>query len=600
MKKRLLSFLILLAMVMSLFSGMAVTASAEDGADTQTIADLTKNENISFTIQKGILQLDVADMGEADLYVMEVKPLSLIEMIGHTAESYMDAMTGDIGKDIIDAVQLDLAADKNVIMNALWDGYTLMLSNAEIMPVVDAEISEDSVVVIYKLNYNNMKMKEYPSVEDNPYAYEDSAEAYVYAVHGIYAGVVKYQPELADISGTVMDANGNPVKGADVALLNYDNTEEIIAQNTTDANGKYFFKSVPDNFYVLRIKCGEMTAESIVTVEGDAVVNVAIMPKGYVSSSVEVGYDTPAVTVDGLEEEAMAVMDEVNANPGESVEVAVTMIVEAKQDDVVDEDEKAAIKDAAASQKDNLTFMNIEIIKTVFINDGGSTNGITETENPLKISIPFDTEGRKNFKVFRYHEESEDGNVQILTTEANANGEYIEVGENGIMVHAKFFSTYAIAYSEDTDSVDMPDDRITRGQLVTLLWRLEGKPMVEIAEGFNDIFENDWYNHAVRWATVNGIAKGYGEGYFGPSDAVTREQLASILFRYAQYKGLDVSVGEETNILSYNDAFDISEYAIPAMQWACGSGIINGNEDGTIDPTGHVKRAHVEQMLMKF
>ena len=81
---------------------------------------------------------------------------------------------------------------------------------------------------------------------------------------------------------------------------------------------------------------------------------------------------------------------------------------------------------------------------------------------------------------------------------------------------------------------------------------------------------------------------------------MTREQLASILFRYAQYKGLDVSVGEETNILSYNDAFDISEYAIPAMQWACGSGIINGNEDGTIDPTGHVKRAHVEQMLMKF
>ena len=85
-----------------------------------------------------------------------------------------------------------------------------------------------------------------------------------------------------------------------------------------------------------------------------------------------------------------------------------------------------------------------------------------------------------------------------------------------------------------------------------------------------------------------------------PDDNITREQLASILFRYAKFKGYDVSVGEDTNILSYEDAFSISEYAIPAMQWACGAGIISGNEDGTLNPGGHAQRAHAAQMLMKF
>ena len=607
MKKKLIGVMLTFTMMFSLFPGLTVMAKDECNesgtSDLGTIADLTEDENISFTIKKGTLYFDATDMDGDNIYVMSVMPLSLIEMMYMTAEEYIAVTQLGMGSPVIDATALDLDADKDVIRDALTDGYTLMLSTEELRPVVDADISEDSVVVVYKLNYNNMNMKTYASAAENPYTVEDATEAYVYAVSGIYAGVVEYQPKaVASVSGTVKDANGNSVKGADVALLNYDNAEEIIAQTTTDANGKYFFKDLPDDFYILRITCDKMTAESIVTIEGDAVVNVGILSKGYVSSSVEVGYDTPAVTVDGLDEEAMrmAVMDEMNTNPGETVEVAVTMIVEAKQDDVVDEDEKDAIKDAAASQKENLTFLNIEILKTVSTNGGGSTEGITETENPLEIVIPFDTEGRKDFKVFRYHEDHEAGNVQILTTEANADGEYIEVDENGITVHAKFLSTFAIAYSEDTGN----RNTTTRAQLVTTLWRLEGKPMVESAEGFNDVYENDWYNDAVRWATANGIANGYGEGYFGPSDTVTREQTVSILWRYAQYKGIDVSVGADTNILSYGDAFDVSGYAVPAMQWACGSDLVNGMKDlnGTmiLDPQGYTTRAQIDTMMTRF
>ena len=93
---------------------------------------------------------------------------------------------------------------------------------------------------------------------------------------------------------------------------------------------------------------------------------------------------------------------------------------------------------------------------------------------------------------------------------------------------------------------------------------------------------------------------GYGGNTFGAADEVTREQLASILWRYAKYKGYDVSVGEDTNILSYEDAFSISEYAIPAMQWACGAGIINGSDDGTLNPKGTAQKVHTAQMLMNF
>lgn len=85
---------------------------------------------------------------------------------------------------------------------------------------------------------------------------------------------------------------------------------------------------------------------------------------------------------------------------------------------------------------------------------------------------------------------------------------------------------------------------------------------------FRDVVENAWYSEAVRWAAANGIVNGYTEQTFGPNDNIAREQLAAILHRYANYKGYDVSVGEDTNILSFDDAQTISGYAVPAMQWA--------------------------------
>ena len=146
-----------------------------------------------------------------------------------------------------------------------------------------------------------------------------------------------------------------------------------------------------------------------------------------------------------------------------------------------------------------------------------------------------------------------------------------------------------------------PEGTTTRGQIVTILWRLSGSPVVNYLMDFDDVDPAAYYAEAIRWATSEGIAGGYGGGVFGPDDPITREQLAVMLHRYAQHEGYDVSIGEDTNILSYADAFTVSEYAVSALQWACGAGIISGTGDGsTLSPGGSATRSQVAMILMRF
>ena len=149
----------------------------------------------------------------------------------------------------------------------------------------------------------------------------------------------------------------------------------------------------------------------------------------------------------------------------------------------------------------------------------------------------------------------------------------------------------------------LPDGSVTRAQLAAILWRLEGNPAPVSAADFSDAADGAWYAEAVRWAAGCGVVKGYDNGCFGPNDAVTREQMAAILYRYAQHKGYDVSAGKDTNILSFDDAFAVSEYAIPAMQWACGSGMVHGiARDGgmLLAPGDTTTRAQSATLIMRF
>ena len=146
-----------------------------------------------------------------------------------------------------------------------------------------------------------------------------------------------------------------------------------------------------------------------------------------------------------------------------------------------------------------------------------------------------------------------------------------------------------------------PDVTTSRAMIATILWRMAGSPVVNYAMDYTDVAQNQWCSEAIRWATSKGVVTGYGNGQFGTNDPITREQFAVMLYRFAQEQGYDVSIGENTNILSYTDVADLSEYAISAMQWAVGAGIINGTGDGsTLSPHGQATRAQAAVMLMRF
>ena len=145
-----------------------------------------------------------------------------------------------------------------------------------------------------------------------------------------------------------------------------------------------------------------------------------------------------------------------------------------------------------------------------------------------------------------------------------------------------------------------PNEPLTRGMLVAILYRAEGEPAVNKSIPFSDVDANAYYSNAVVWAQQNGIVNGVTENEFAPENNITREQIAAIMFRFAKYKGYDVSVGESTNILSYTDAESISEYAISAMQYVVGSGLMKGKTETTINPQDNATRAEIAAILQRF
>ena len=139
-----------------------------------------------------------------------------------------------------------------------------------------------------------------------------------------------------------------------------------------------------------------------------------------------------------------------------------------------------------------------------------------------------------------------------------------------------------------------------RDRMVTVLYRNEGQPTVTGDTTFEDVDENAYYAKAVVWGQQNGIIKGYSETEFAPDQNITREQIAAIMHRYAKFKGYDVSVGENTNILSYDDFESISEYAIASMQYAVGSGLMKGKTTSTLNPLDNATRAEIAAILHRF
>lgn len=148
------------------------------------------------------------------------------------------------------------------------------------------------------------------------------------------------------------------------------------------------------------------------------------------------------------------------------------------------------------------------------------------------------------------------------------------------------------------DNQFAPNAPLTREMLAVVLYNMEKQPESTGVNPFADVKADMWYTDAIVWANANGIVAGYDDSTFGLGDSITREQLAAILYRYAQLKGYDVT--EKADLTGYTDSTSISSYAVEAMQWANANGIVNGMTETTLAPQGTATRAQVATMLMNF
>lgn len=185
----------------------------------------------------------------------------------------------------------------------------------------------------------------------------------------------------------------------------------------------------------------------------------------------------------------------------------------------------------------------------------------------------------------------------VKATETPSGTKFNDVSANDWFASAVDYVTGKGMMNGTADNTFSPKAHTTRGMVVTVLYRLENQPSTSAAS-FTDVASGAYYANAVAWANANGIVSGYGSGKFGPNDKVTREQLAAILYRYAQYKKYDVSGAKSLD--GYTDAQSVSSYAVPALQWANAAGIVTGKSGSKLDPKGNATRAEVAAMLMRF
>ncbi len=148
------------------------------------------------------------------------------------------------------------------------------------------------------------------------------------------------------------------------------------------------------------------------------------------------------------------------------------------------------------------------------------------------------------------------------------------------------------------DGIFDPKGITTRAEMVTILYRLDSESTVTKDVKFDDVPGGQWYSDAINWAAANEIVGGYGNGKFGPDDTITREQMAAILYRYASYKGYDMT--KLADLTGYTDADTVSDWAVTAMRWAVAEGIINGTSTTTLSPSGDSTRAQVATIFMRF
>ncbi|WP_302382942.1 S-layer homology domain-containing protein [Anaerotignum lactatifermentans] len=188
---------------------------------------------------------------------------------------------------------------------------------------------------------------------------------------------------------------------------------------------------------------------------------------------------------------------------------------------------------------------------------------------------------------------------EVEETEETETISFKDVKENDWFYEAVSYAVENGLMNGMSEDVFAPNTPLTREMLAVVLYNVEGQPESAGVNPFTDVKADIWYTDAILWANENGIVAGYDNSAYGVGDLITREQFATILYRYAQFKGYDTTQGGMA-VREFSDYENISDYARPAMAWAVNAGIMGGMDDGTLMPQGKATRAEAATMLMNF
>jgi hypothetical protein len=286
----------------------------------------------------------------------------------------------------------------------------------------------------------------------------------------------------------------------------------------------------------------------------------------------------------------------------------------------------SALADLVSGEGENITITAVQTELGTKIQLAVDDEVIETVSGGLKVSLPAETATAGTVLVLVDAEGNETiikksalsgGNVAALLTGSctvkvvDNSKTFADVGESWYTDAVDFASSHDLFKGTGNDQFD-PEGEMTRSMLVTVLYRLENEPDSFTTSSFSDVADS-WYTDAVIWANANKIVEGNGNGSFAPDDSITREQMATILYRYMDHLGLDVTLGDSgemkelsspDNVLTrYADAGSTSTWANEPMQWAVTSGLITGKgtgDDLLLDPSGTAQRAEVATMLQRL
>lgn len=271
------------------------------------------------------------------------------------------------------------------------------------------------------------------------------------------------------------------------------------------------------------------------------------------------------------------------------------------------------VKESSSSHGSSSSGSSSNTFRVLFDTNGGSTiTGQTVRKNGMAMEPTEPT--KTGFEFAGWYTDRDFTQKYDFATKVSKNitlyAKWLEIENwNNLFDDVKktdwYYAPVQYAYKQGllkgtSDRTFSPNDYITRGMFVTVLYRIEGEPAVHTDNPFLDVKTRDYYANAVVWAWQNEIVKGYSETEFAPDRAITREQIAVMLYRYAQYKGYDVSVEKDTNILSYIDYEDLTKSMIESMRYAVGSGFLNGKTDTTLNPKDFATRAEIAAIFQRF